>query len=151
MNLRQCLHSMYSKHASSFLPSCTLWPWAGFLFHSNCSVYLKFLLYLSLCNCFPNCLIKYDYKEEEVKKEEELQISLAIISFSSSSKDMLLSPFPLFYFRGRSLLSTLSSKVGLHFQGSAMELRPTVFLTRMIFFYHYHGLIEIEHGGTALN
>lgn len=70
MNLRQCLHSMHSKRASSYLTILySLWPWAGLLLHWSHSVYLESLLYLFLCNCFPNCLIKYDYEEEEEKEE----------------------------------------------------------------------------------
>lgn len=90
MSLRQCLHSMYSKRASYFLPSCRL-PGHGLGLSFIRGWLLTWSFYLSLCNHFPNCLIKYDNKEEEVE-EKELQNSPAISSFSSSSTDLLLSP-----------------------------------------------------------
>lgn len=72
MNLRQCLYSMYSKHASYFLPSCSFSDHGlGFSFNRELLFTWHFLvvvlLYFSMCHNFINCLSKYDYKEEELQ------------------------------------------------------------------------------------
>lgn len=92
MNLRQCLYSMYSKHASYFLPSCSFSDHGlGFSFNRELlftwHFFVVVLLYFSMCHHFTNCLSKYDYKEEE------LQNSPAKSSFRFSAKDLLHSPF----------------------------------------------------------
>lgn len=77
MNLRQCLYSVYSKHASYFLPSCSFSDRGlDFCFIRGLVSTWHLFLFFSIFLCEINCLSKCDYEMKELQNSPAVSCQL---------------------------------------------------------------------------